>query len=333
MGLYGDSPYILYINQGIKSPHSYGETTGKLRGLGAPYGDSPFWVVINGRTGHFGAMMNNPPDSPVQVVTGGSARPAWSDGLTDKMVAFVEHYVSYRNATQAYDFAYDARDGSYETRRKEGQRLLHHPRIQAAVKARAAIAQHESGMGVAWLLERFLRIANADPRELIGLKIGCCRYCRGEGGGYQWREREYLEEMRKVDEANENRAPNAKEIPYPDPAGGFGYNATLAPNPDCQQCHGEGVERFVPRDTDKLSDDALLLYGGVKVKKDGYEIIIADRTKAAELAGRIMGAFNDKLQVSGAIGAMVAVADLRKVDPAEASKAYRDMIAGHLAAG
>lgn len=251
--------------------------------------------------------------------------------MTEKQAAFVEHYSSYRNATQAYDHAYDARGGKYETRRNEGQKLLQDARIQAAVKARQAIATQESGLGVAWLLERFLRIANADPRELIGLKIGCCRRCYGEGHEFQWRQHEYLEEMKKVDLANEMRPKFSKEIPYPDPAGGFGFNATLEPLPDCPHCHGEGVERFVPRDTDKLSDDALLLYGGVKVKKDGYEIIIADKGKAAELAGRIMGAFNDKLQVSGAIGAMVAVADLRKVDPAEASKAYRDMI-GQIAA-
>lgn len=249
------------------------------------------------------------------------------------MMAFVEHYVVYRNATQAYDHAYEARGGRYETRRNEGQKLLGDPRIQAAVKARAAIATQESGMGVAWLLERFLRIANADPRELIGLKIGCCRRCYGDGHEFQWRQHEYTEEMKKVDAANEARNKFTKEIPYPDIAGGFGFNATLPPLDDCPHCHGEGVERFVPRDTDKLSDDALLLYGGVKVKADGgYEIIIADRGKAAELAGRIMGAFNDKLQVSGSIAAMVAVGDLRKVDPAEAAKAYRDMVAGHLPA-
>lgn len=262
------------------------------------------------------------------VIEGGSARPAWTEGLTEKMVAFVEHYVVHRNATQAYSSAYDTQ-ASYDVRRLAGHRMLHDPRIQAAVKARAAIATHETGMGVAWLLERFLRIANADPRELIGLKIGCCRYCHGEGHGYQWREREFIE---ATEEAERQAREGVKGVRYPDIGGGFGFNATLPPHEDCPQCHGEGQERFVPRDTDRLSDDALLLYGGVKVKKDGYEIIVADRQKAAELAGRIMGAFNDKLQVSGALAAMVAVGDLRKVDPAEASKAYRDMIAGNLAA-
>lgn len=276
--------------------------------------------------------MDNLPAAPsLAPLQTGPGKPAWSDGLTEKQIAFVEHYASYRNATQAYDHAYDARGGSYETRRVEGQRLLHTPAVSAAIKARSAIATQESGLGVAWLLERFLRIANADPRELIGLKVGCCRRCYGEGHEFQWREHEYVEEMKKTDLANEVRPKFSREIPYPDPAGGFGFNATLPPLPECPHCHGEGIERFVPRDTDKLSDDALLLYGGVKVKKDGYEIIMADRSKAAELAGRIMGAFNDKLQVSGAIGAMVAVADLRKVDPAEASKAYRDMI-GQIAA-
>lgn len=304
--------------------------------LGGNYGDFSFvWgLSVAGLILRDNAVklrtMNAPAVLPRQP---GAARPLWSDGLTEKQAAFVEHYCIYRNATQAYDAAYEARGGKYDTRRQEGQKLLHDPRIQAAVKARAAVAVHETGMGVAWLLERFLRIANADPRELIGLKVGCCRFCHGEGHLYQWREREYLERCDEADRENRllQEAGKRPTWAYPDPAGGFGFNATLPPHEDCPQCHGEGVERFVPRDTDKLSDDALLLYGGVKVKKDGYEIIIADRSKAAELAGRIMGAFNDKLQVSGAIGAMVAVADLRKVDPAEASKAYRDMI-GQIAA-
>jgi len=124
------------------------------------------------------------------------------------------------------------------------------------------------------------------------------------------------------------------EVKFPDIAGGFGFNATKPPHAACPQCHGEGVERFVPRDTDNLSDQALLLFGGVKVKPNGgYEIIIADRQKALENVGRIMGAFTDKVQHSGAIGALVAVDDLRKADPVAAAKAYREMIAGNLTAG
>jgi phage terminase small subunit len=260
----------------------------------------------------------------------------WQDGLTAKQCAFVEHYVRWRNATQAYDAAYDARGGSYETRRDEGSKVLARPEIKAAIAIRSRIATEESGHDVLWLLQRFLDMSTADPRELIGLKIGCCRFCHGEGHGYQWREREYLEQMKEtewlVTVAQRDHKPTA-DIKYPDFAGGFGFNATRPPHPDCPQCHGEGVERVVPRDSDKFSDQALLLFGGVKRKADGsLEIIIADRQKAAELAGRIMGAFKDNIAVGGLLRHAHALADLRDVPQDQAAKMYQDFIAGKLAA-
>lgn len=262
--------------------------------------------------------------------------------LTALQERFVEHWLRYRNATQAYKFASEAAECAYFTAANEGQKLLRDERVQAAIKARAHEAFKDTTADVGWILQRYVDIATADPRELIGLKIGCCRYCHGEGHGYQWREREYLEACDKVEQeiARQRTQGRGRVLPvvvdlaYPDVGGGFGYNATLEPHPDCPQCHGEGVERFVPRDTDKLSDQALLLYGGVKVRRDGYEIIIADRSKALEMAGKIMGAFTERLDVNmrGSLAALVAVGDLRKVDPAEAAKVYRDMIAGNLSA-
>jgi phage terminase small subunit len=256
----------------------------------------------------------------------------WREGITAKEAAFVEHYAEWRNATQAYTHAYDTH-GNYETRRNEGARLFKKPAIQRAIGIRARLAQERSAVDVSWLLNRFLKIANADPRELIGLKVGCCRFCYGVDHLYQWREREYLEALEKVEHEARVYPERAKDLKLPDPAGGLDFNATYPPLPNCPQCHGEGVERFVPRDTDTLSDEALLLYGGVKVKSDGgYEIIMADRGKALELAGRILGAFNDKLKVSGMVGHMHAIADLRAVDPQQAAAAYRDFVGAQLAA-
>lgn len=274
------------------------------------------------------AIIDQPPS--------GTQRPlpdAWRDGLTEKEQAFVAHLARYRNVTQAYTHAYDTQ-GTYETRARSGQDVARRPRIQAAVLECRRATTYEVGASVSWLLERFVEIGTADPRELIGLKVGACRYCWGEGHRYFWRLREYLEACAKADADNALLVEMGKRasIGYPDPAGGLDFNATHPPHPDCPQCHGEGVERFVPRDTDNLSDQALLLYGGVKVKADGgYEIIVADRQKALELAGRIMGAFNDKLNITAKVGHMHAIADLRTVDPQEAAKAYKEFVAGHLA--
>lgn len=254
-----------------------------------------------------------------------------SNPLTAIQARFVEHYLRYRNPTQAYKYASDKDDLSYNTARTEGQSLLRDARVQAAIRDGAKTAFADTAASTGWLLQRFLDIATADPRELIGLKVGCCRYCHGEGFGYQWREREFLEACDKAERYNRERKAFLPPEPLPDIAGGLAFNATLQPVPECPQCHGEGVERFVPRDTDRLSDQALLLYGGVKVKKDGYEIVIADRAKALENVGKIMGAFTENVNHSGAIGALVAVDDLRKADPIAAARIYREMIAGNLA--
>lgn len=266
------------------------------------------------------ALLPPPPSAPPEN---------WKEGLTGREVEFVDHYAVWRNATQAYTHAYDT-NGLYDTRRVEGQRLLKKPHIAKAIDRRIRVAQDITGASVGWLFNRFLQIANADPRELIGLKVGCCRFCYGVDHQYQWREGEYMERVAEVEAQARLYPDKAAALTWPDYAGGFGYNATHPPRPDCPRCHGEGLERFVPRDTDKLSDQAVLLYGGVKVKKDGYEIIVADRSKALELAGRVLGAFNDKVKISGAVGHLHAIADLRAVDPQQAAAAYREFVQGHL---
>ncbi len=263
--------------------------------------------------------------------------------LSEKELAYVEHYARYRNQTQAYTHAYDT-SGDYRTRATGGYQVFHRPHVQAALRLRLAEATERSGADIGWLLQRFLDIATADPRELIGLKVGCCRYCYGEGHAYQWRTREYAEACERVDKevARLERmpplmrlktgSPEPDTIGYPDVSGGLDFNATLPALPDCPECHGEGLERFVPRDTDQLSDQALLLYGGVKAKRDGYEIIMASREKALENVGRIMGAFDDKLRIDASVKGLVAIGDIRNMEPQEAARVYQDFIKGSIAA-
>ena len=113
----------------------------------------------------------------------------------------------------------------------------------------------------------------------------------------------------------------------PEPAGGVDYDRTRDPNPKCPRCRGEGTERFVPRDTSKLSADALLLYGGVKVKRDGYEVIIADRTKALENVTRMAGGYKDNVRLDGSLSGMLAVAKMENLDPQEATRMYQALLA------
>lgn len=257
--------------------------------------------------------------------------------LTALQVSFCEHFIRWRNQAQAYKHATGRPDMSYQQASAEGGKLMRDARVQALIQHLSKDAFKDTTASVGWLLQRFVDIATADPRELIGLRVGCCRRCYGEGHQYQWKEYEFDEAMRDVDaeiQKAQRLGKSTVDLKYPDIAGGFGFNQTLPPVETCPGCQGEGMERFVPRDTDKLSDQAALLFGGVKVKQNGaYEIIIADRGKAAENVGRIMGAFSETVKHTGAIGALVAIDDMRKMDPVAAAKAYKEMIAGNLAAG
>lgn len=236
--------------------------------------------------------------------------------LNEKQAKFLEVYWATGNKAEAYRRSHDPFVLSHIAARR-GADLAANPLIVEAMQFMREQITERTGVTSADVLLRFLDIADADPDELIGLRVGACRYCYGDGGDYQWRAREYMAAVTKA-ERNDD--------PLPDIAGGFGYDHTAPANDDCEECRGEGIERVVARDTSKLSPGAKLLYGGVKVTKNGVEIIIADRVKARENVARIIGAYDDKLRLSGAVAAMTAVVRLEATDPLEAAREYQKLI-------
>jgi len=247
--------------------------------------------------------------------------------LTAKKQAFAEHYAAYRDGPGAYRHAYDVRSTTTaKAISTAASTLLADPEIANAIDqlVNNAAATAPVVFDVAAALTKWLEIAGADPDELIGLRVGCCRHCYGEGGLYQWHELEYLA---RLDEAERLQRAGDLTAQLPDLAGGFGFDHTRAPSPSCWKCRGEGVERVVARDTSKLTPGARLLYGGVKTTRDGIQINIADRQKALENACRIIGAFNDKLRLDGSIGLMAAVVKMETDDPKAAARAYQELMA------
>lgn len=250
--------------------------------------------------------------------------------LTARQETFARHYAMTRSLSESYREAYNCEGCLPKTIDSRARETLDAPGVRERVKEFLDLAAQDVSFTVAQALQRFLDIATADPNELISLKVGCCRYCHGDGHGYQWREREYLDELDRVEQFNRHRGPKQPEQALPDIAGGFGFDASKEPVQGCPECHGEGVGRIVPKDTEALSPQGRLLYGGVKHTNNGPQIIIADRMKALENATRIIGAFSDNVKVSGDLKAMVASVRLETTDPNEAAKAYMDMIAGKL---
>lgn len=222
----------------------------------------------------------------------------------------------------AYRKAYNAEKMSDEGVNNEASKLANRPdialRIQALRDSRVATAEAGMQFDVRKLLETYLAISFVDPNELIQMRVGACRHCWGEGGGYHWKEREYVEAL-----AAWERKPDG---PMPDIGGGFGYRHTAAPNPECVECEGEGLPRTRIMDTTKLSPGAKLLYRGVQRTKDGVKVLFANQDKALEQIGRILGAFDDKMRVD--FTGKVAELRLETSDPKEAAEAYLRMVKG-----
>lgn len=204
-------------------------------------------------------------------------------------------------------------------------------RIEELTKSKVMVAQGEFDMTVKKLLQTYIEIAFTDPNELSRVEVGACRHCWGVGGEYQWKEREYakaLDTWQRQHHAWDTKAPDRRgdEPQMPDPAGGFGYRFTAAPNPECHECEGRGLEFVRVMDTTKLSPGAKHLYRGVQQTKDGIKVLFGDKDKALDSIGRMLGAFDDRLRVD--LKGAVASLQLTTSDPQEAAQAYATMLGG-----
>lgn len=224
--------------------------------------------------------------------------------------------------TQAYRKNYNAENMDDKDAATAASAVMKVPKVAARVaelrERREKTAAIEFDITVKKLMQTFFEIAYTDPNELISVRAGACRHCWGVGGAYQWKEREYLEAVTAWE-----KKPSSD---MPDPSGGFGYRFAADPNPECEECEGEGISRLVPKDTTKLSAGAKHLYRGAQQTKDGMKILFADKDGALDKLSRILGAYDDRLRVDlkGAVASM----QLTTSDPIEAAREYEKMLAG-----
>jgi phage terminase small subunit len=218
---------------------------------------------------------------------------AEAEGLrTDKQAAFVREYVKDWNGTKAAIRAGYAERSANEI----SSEMLSKPHIQAAVERRqlqvAALAEVDTAM----VVREFLDIATADARELVSVYLDCCRHCYGIGGERQWTRGEYAAAL---------EAATTKGEPAPPMAGGIGYNGTLKPNPECEECWGRGVEVVRVKDSRTLTGKAIKLYAGAQQTKEGIKAIGRDQNFALQALGRYVGIF--KTEMSGPGGGPIQV--------------------------
>lgn len=201
-------------------------------------------------------------------------------GLKGKQVEFVEQYLIDLNATQAAIRAGYSRDSAALI----GHENLRKPNIQAAIRARRDELAMAAEVTPETLVRELTRVLLADPRELVEVKVGCCRHCYGEGHKYQ----------RTVAEMNMDReiwAAKGNEITEFDEQGGIGFNPLLPPHPECPDCGGDGLARPVVKDTRNLGPLGQALYAGAKMGKHGIEVQMRDKDAALDRLARILGAY------------------------------------------
>ena len=191
--------------------------------------------------------------------------------LTPREERFVQEYLVDLSAAQAYARAYP--DAAEASARTLGPRLLSKVRIAAAVEKAKAERAARTGITADRALAEVWAVATADPRELVQVKVGCCRCCYGEGHARQ----------RTVGEMNRDREKHAakgKDLADFDEEGGIGFNPHLPPNSECPDCCGDGNARVVLADTRNLSPAAVALYAGAKQGKYGIEVLLQGKAEA-----------------------------------------------------
>ena len=211
---------------------------------------------------------------------GMAVKAATGSGLEPRQQRFVDEYLIDFNATQAA-----IRAGySKRTAQEQSSRLLSNVMVSAAIGAARKRQQERTQITADAVLREAWNIAIADVRELVQVKVGCCRHCHGEG----------FRRQRTLAEYNHDREEHAKkggEAPEFEEQGGIGFNPLRRPHHECPNCGGDGEARAVIMDTRRLSEQGIAIYAGAKQTKFGIEVLLNSKDAALEKLFKHLGLY------------------------------------------
>jgi phage terminase small subunit len=195
----------------------------------------------------------------------------------------------------AYEYLFDlsAEDAALRVgmRPAEARRLISSPRFQEIIQLFSARRQTRNEIYADAVLQRLWSLANADPRSIVEIHVGPCRYCWGTEHQYQYIDIYELEEARTLHLRKEESFESKYHVEFND-IGGVGYTLLRPPFRDCPRCGGNGVPRGTVKDSRYYTESAKALYDGVKIGKDGsVEIKFRDRSWALEKVAQHLGMF------------------------------------------
>jgi len=201
------------------------------------------------------------------------------DDFTPMQAAFVIEYLKDKNASQSA-----LRAGYSDS--STGPQLIRKDHIAQAINRQLRAMAERQLITADEVVARMWGMATVDVNELVEYRRYCCRYCWGKLHAYQWTEEGY---GRARDEALKAKKPE------PDVSGGFGFREKRVPHPECPNCDGDGTGSVHIHDSRKLSPAARMAYDGVKVTKDGVQVLIADRGRMLENVAKHLGVFDSAL--------------------------------------
>jgi hypothetical protein len=224
-----------------------------------------------------------------------------ADDSTHRRDLFVAEYLVDLNGAKAAIRAGYSPDSA----RQRAYELLQMPEIEAKIQAAMDARAARVGITADRVLTRIGNIAFADPSELIELRRTCCRYCWGKNNQYQFTPRELAQARRDYERALADAEKEGNKLAPFSELGGIGWDPRKDPSPTCPECFGEGVQDVYVRDTRDVSQAARQLYAGVKQTQHGLEIKLHSQTKMLELAGKHLGLFREKVELTGKNGGPV----------------------------
>ena len=173
---------------------------------------------------------------------------------------------------------------SPDTARQMASENLSKPYLQIAIVDARKRQQARTHIEADRVVLEAWNIVFADPRELVQVKVGCCRHCWGEGFKFQ-------RTIGKFNHDREHFALKGGNMAEFDEKGGIGFDPLKPPHPQCPDCGGDGNPRTVLADTRHLSPAALALYAGAKMTKYGIEIAMHDKAAFAEKLFKHLGLY------------------------------------------
>lgn len=206
-------------------------------------------------------------------------------------------------------------DGSKSQIAARARQLLKDPSVIAKINELHERMDKAAVLSGQEILERFTLIANADLTKLSRVVKRCCRHCYGAGHHYQWRDE--VELSKAAEKAKKDR------VPAPLPVGGFGFNATLEPHPECPQCDGEGTTDVETPPASSYGIAERAAYLGAEYTKHGIKVSYEKPSDALKLLAQAQGLLAPK-----AADITPPSADVPAVpqDPVEASKTYAEFL-------